>query len=481
MREVVTIALAEEADRYSGSTENLRYNRPALATLALLHLWRRHRLKSDRDTLVAIATRRDQAGVPAFGAALQMITGTDIRLLKAGIRAAFAGYRWRWHPHDEDEAVQKAFEDEREAAVRAAVAAEIAWLDGGDEPGWPSFPDEKPILRTSRHIRIPGGKEELDERLVGEVAEDGPSIHVESHAASRWLRLLNEPEGRAGGWADEIVAAYFGWTERINGGRLPSDVEVDRSPDKWNMQFYALFAKELLEAEPRRFDDLIEQVTNLPDKSFGDVAETLLHAADVLYFNDPSRPADRPVSLRTRMAARTMEMRSWRYNYAPGDLSIDYDTGGVVAKLFLNTHDPFNGTRSYLVPAVADRLDPLLEPLRPLLPGGPTSFVALCTMNLLLVAPRARHLDFLLTAVEAWFESLPTDGALWVTMGIGRKVVEWFEAAMIQEPGLLGPTHPYRMRIDHALGRLVAVGIADAHDLENRIQTAAVTEAAGGR
>jgi hypothetical protein len=173
------------------------------------------------------------------------------------------------------------------------------------------------------------------------------------------------------------------------------------------------------------------------------------------------------------MAVRAMNLSRWRNNYSPGDLSIDYDTGGLAAKLFLNTHDPFNGTRSYLVPAVADRLDPLLEPMRPLLHGGPTTFVALCTMNMLLVAPRARHLDFLLSAVEAWFERLPSDAGLWVAMGIGRKVVEWFEVAAVEERSLFGPAHTQRVRIDHVFGRLVAVGIAEAHALERQVENAA--------
>jgi hypothetical protein len=261
--------------------------------------------------------------------------------------------------------------------------------------------------------------------------------------------------------------------------RLPANVELDRLPNEWNMEFYALFAKALMDAEGDQFDRLIDQVTSLPDNSFCDAAETLLHTADVLYFNQASRPPQRPVELRTRMATRTMSLGRWRYNYSPGDLSIDHNTGGVVAKLFLNTHARFQGTRSYLVPAVADRLDPLLEPMRRLLPGGPTSFVALCTMNMLMVAPRARHLDYLLTAVEAWFDRLPSDPGLWVTMGIGRKVVEWLEAAIVEEPTLLGPAHPQRARIDRVLGQLVSVGIAEAHELEKRVEGVAATVSEG--
>lgn len=480
VREVIRRSLAEEQNRYSGgSNEMLRFNRPALGTLALLHLWRRRGVKADRDALVSIAARRDRAGVPAFAAALPMIADEDSRLLKAAMRAAFAGLVWRWHPHDEDEAMQRRFEEEREAAVQAAIVAETAWLDGSEEPAWPAFPDEKPILRSSHRIRVPGEKEAVEEEIAGKASDGGAIIHVDSQSAASWLRLLNQPNGEHFKWGGEIVRAYSAWSSRINGIRLPVEAEVDRSPSEWNAQFYALFAEALMDAAPGQFDELVEQVTALPDQPFGNVAETLLHAADVLYFNDASRSPERPVELRVRMATRTMALRRWRYNYSPGDLSIDFDTGGVVAKILLNTHDSFRGTRSYLVPAVADRLDPLLEPMRPLQTGGPTSFVALCTMNMLLVAPRARHLDFVLAAVEAWFERLPLDAGLWVTMGIGRKVVEWFEAAIVEDACLLGTSHPQRVRIDHVLGHLVSVGIAEAHELEKRVEGVAATVSRG--
>jgi hypothetical protein len=472
VRKVIRLTLAEKEDRYSDSGRYLRFNRPALATLALLHLWRRRGLNADRHALMSIVGHRNGAVVPAFAAALPMIAEIDARLLKAAVRTAFTGSVWRWHPHDEDEAAQKRFEEERDANIDAAVSAEMAWLDGGAEPAWPAFPDEKPILRTSYRNRHSGTDESELENLDDEVADGSATIRVDSQSAAKWLRLLNEPSTDVVGWSGEIVTAYSNWSGQINGARLPAEAEVDHSPSEWNTQFYALYAKALLDAESDQFELLVEQVTGLPDKAFGEVAETLLHAADVLYFNDGLRPPRQAVELRARLATRSMSLRRWRYNYSPGDLSIDYDTGGVVAKLFLNTHDPFRGTHSYLVPGVAERLDPLLDAMRPLLPGGPTSFVALCTMNMLNVAPRATHLDFLLTAVEAWFQRLPLDASLWITMGVGRKVMEWFETAIVEEPKLLSATHPQRFRIDRLLGQLVSVGVAEAHELEKRVESA---------
>jgi hypothetical protein len=54
VREVIDIGLAEQADRRTGSNEDLRYNRPAIAALALIHLWLRGQSKGDRDRIVGI-------------------------------------------------------------------------------------------------------------------------------------------------------------------------------------------------------------------------------------------------------------------------------------------------------------------------------------------------------------------------------------------------------------------------------------------
>jgi hypothetical protein len=61
---------------------------------------------------------------------------------------------------------------------------------------------------------------------------------------------------------------------------------------------------------------------------------------------------------------------------------------------------------------------------------------------------------------------------MWIDMGIGRKIVQWLEMAIIQESELLSPAHPLRVRVAGALGRLVGVGDAEAHELELQVEAA---------
>lgn len=476
-RQVIGIALKENSDRGGGSRDMLRFNRPAIAILAMIHLWARLGKAADRDALVALATRQDRAAAPAVAAAVQRILDIEPRLFKAMMRAAFAGMTWRRKSYQqEDEAPQAAFEAERAALTVAAVTAELAWLNGGAEPSWPAWPEERPNLRRASRIRVPGSvtPKEFDTNDALEIAIGAsPTIlHADHRAAAQWLAIMQSAPAEAISWRQEIVSAYADWTGRMNGLGYPADAEMSREPNEWNLHYYAFYAERLLDGDDEAFVADLPFVTDLPDAPFGDVAQTVQHAADVLYFNNTSRAPARPVALREKLVARVMTLNRWQSARAPAEARIDLESGGVIAKMLFNTYGMINGTHSYLPPALFDRVDPLLPVLRPMLPGGPTVFVARCTMNLLLVAPRSRHVDFLLDAVEAWF-GRTTSPELWIAAGVGRQVVRWFEACVVEDPGLLAPAHPARARIDRALGRLVAVGVAEAHDLERRVTAAA--------
>src|SRR5690606_36010217 len=99
VRSVIATALAEEVDRY-GSNDRLDFHRPAQGICALIQLWRRRRLVSDRDHLLRTVARRDQAAVIAIAASRESIIEINPQLINASVRIAFTCCRWRWHPYD---------------------------------------------------------------------------------------------------------------------------------------------------------------------------------------------------------------------------------------------------------------------------------------------------------------------------------------------------------------------------------------------
>jgi hypothetical protein len=472
IRAVIAKALEEENDRY-GFAERLTFNRPGMGLCALIHLWIRRRQPADRNLVVESAAREDCAAVPAYTATLARINETDPRVLKSAIRIAFTCLRWRRHPYNEDTTLRDAHDNEKARRDEVAVAAEIAWLDGGAEPAWPILPEEKPSLQNRSSVRLfndgAGIEIERDEDAF-DLRSARASIHVDTKGIAAWLCLLKSGTNATPNWYEEVIETYAPWSARLNAHGYSADAELNQTPDDWNHQFYVLFAAALMDANRDRFERLLSPILELPDCSFCDVTETLIHAADVCYFNDRSRPADRARTLREQLITRAKTLKRWSWGNRPGDLRIDHDSAPVIAKLLMNIYNSFTSTQSYLVPAVFDRLDPLLDTLRPLLPGGPTAFVSLCTMNTLMVAPTSRHLDFLLSAVETWLNATRTDQSMWLVLGIGLKVAEWFDKAAVEDPSLLHREHPQRMRIDAMLGRLVSLGISEAHEIEMRIE-----------
>ena len=450
----------------------LQFNRPGMGICALIHLWHRRRLLADRNRLVVAAARADCAGVPAFTAALMRLNETDPRVLKSAIRIAFACRRWRWSAYDEDPAAVAAYEAEKARHDSEAIAAEIAWLDGGPEPAWSSLPEEAPSIRHGSRLRISSdgqGINAIEDNEAWSPRSETASVHVDTQGIAKWLGLLNAETKATPAWYEELIDAYALWSARLNGHGYSAQAELDRTPDDWNHQFYVLFAAMLMDADDARFERHLQPIVELPDRPFCDVIDTLVHAADVRYFNDRNQPAERACDLRSRLIARTIQLARWARDHRPGDLRIGFDTGPAIAKLLMNIYNPFSSTESYLVPAVIDRLDPLLDTLRPLLPGGPTPFVAMCTMNSLSVAPTARHLDFLLFALDTWLDVVRDDPSMWHSLGIGRKVAQWFEKAAEEDMALLWRSHPQRARIDAVLGRLVSLSVSEAHEMERRI------------
>lgn len=483
VRTVIDWALTEEVDGVSGSRQKLEYSRPALATCALAHLWRRLERAPDRNRLLSISVRKDGGGLAGFEAAIEALMAVDLRLAKSVLRAALLTARWRWNSYDEDPAITQAFLREDAAHRARVVDAETVWLEGGAEPPWPTFPPKPLALRRPLRLGQLSTEAEPSDTLDAdaETEEDTDDIQFNADTAAQWLSIMVEAKLAAiETWLPEIVSAYAHWTARANGLGLNGAAEIERPPSRWNGVFYGLAASVLLNGPEGDFDAVLRDTEDLPDLSFAAIAAILIRAADVWYFNNVRHASDRVVELRRRFARRTLTMGLWNRSLRPASLSVDHDAGPLVATLLLNTHNPFTGTTSYLVPAVFDRIDPLLEPLRLLLEGGPVPFIALCVTNTLGVKPRARQAEFLISGVETWQTRVPTDTAMWLDLGIGRRVVEWLRSAAVESPELHGPQHPLRHRIDAVLGRLVAMGVAEAHELETTIQNRPGSSSKGG-
>jgi len=484
VRRCIDATLEKHSDWIDDTRDRLMFNPKGIAANALIHLWLRARNRDDLARLLEIATAKAPFAAAAVGAALDALISADARLPKAILRCALGTRGTIWDRHDED-ADRLAAREATLAAERAqAVAAELQWLDGGEEPSWPAFPPMRRILRRRPTMRIPRTTRELEfgpqvqhlnRRDDGNGGEDRDVVEINSQSAAAWLAAVGGTVRAAVDvWLPEVVDAYRDWTAHANGFGLTADAEIDREPDEWNRVFYAIAARLLLDRPEPIFTRFLEVLCALPDESFASIAPILLFGVDLVYFNGPQRSDDRGPRARAAIADRMAAMDDWQRGSRPGDLSVGRTLGPVVATVFLNHHNPFGpSTECYLVPNLFDRVDPMLEALRAHLAGGPAALVALCTVNLLLVAPRPRHLGFLLSAAQTWLDRHGQDAALWLELGIGRRIITWLDAVSAEEETVLTEAHEERTRLERVVGTLVAMGVPEAHEFEIRMVAAA--------
>lgn len=472
IRAVIDEALESPEDITRRRQPRLDFNRRGQALNALIHLWVRFRRDADLRQIMEVVADQDPSGAVAISASLDDLIEADARLPKAILRCALATRTSLWMRRDRDRERVGRLAAAYAEGQRQAVEAEMGWLNSGPEPDWPSIADTPPVLRAPHTLRMtPSGFEA--EFTVSSSASRENVARFDHQAAAQWMgAVCGTFRPAVVPWIYELIDSYSNWTARANGAGAAKDMDPDRPPAEWNNQFYRLAAWSILQRQDDIVEDFVGQVSGLPDKPFSDVGSALLHASDVAFYNaKPPLPNDRAERVRALLSTRMIQMGAWTRAPREGELNIDRRLTGIVSTLFMCNHDPFGrGTSSYLVPAVFDRVDPMLGAVRPLVAGGPTPFVAVCVMNLLEVVPLARHAEFLLTSAEAWLARAPRDQGLWFELGIGKRVAKWIDAAAQEDASLLSPENPLRARIEAVLGQIASFGISEALELETKIQ-----------
>ena len=96
-------------------------------------------------------------------------------------------------------------------------------------------------------------------------------------------------------------------------------------------------------------------------------------------------------------------------------------------------------------------------------------FLAIVTLNLLEVSPRAAHLPFLLAAATSWTAAFTDATDFWIDPGICRCVSALIESFRISEPTALGPGQALRDQTNRLLPAMVRVGVAEAARIEQAL------------
>jgi hypothetical protein len=169
-----------------------------------------------------------------------------------------------------------------------------------------------------------------------------------------------------------------------------------------------------------------------------------------------------------------MTSRQWEWQRRDLSYTITTHLGPAIASLLFNDFGHFQPPKCYLFPKGIERLGPFLSLLQELAESGPFLFVATTLLNLLEVSPKPAHLPVICAAARSWLSAHPDNREFWIGQAVGRRVCAHLEAILAIEPGLFATDQPARREIDGLLGKLIRLGVAEAHRLEEAIRQAAI-------
>lgn len=464
IRDTFTRALKGAQDPVHRTRDGLQYNRVATGFVGTALLLKNHVEMADVRTLLEAATY-NPASAQGFYYVAEFLATIDERLPRAVLRSAFSSCVQPERQWNRPEHEHKAQIEARQREVAGVIEAELSWLDGKQsEPTWPAF---EPIEVHSRHHHsLTARNRELD------VRRGRPEQYTDHQAAALWLRkavgildVVQRP------WLRDLVKTYANWTAVASGSGMESDDDPDRIPDEWNRAYFDLLARCLPGLTIAEIDNIaLSLILKLPGEAFLDIMAIFLRSVDNVYFNGTALGDAEAVHIRMALARRLMTSRQWEWQRRDLSDSITTHLGPAIATLAFNDFGHFQPAKTYLLPNGIDRLLPFLPVLSELAEGGPFLFVATVLLNLLEVSPRTAHLGLILLAAQRWMSAHPDSREFWVGHAIGRRVCAKLSAILTLDPKLFATDQPRRREIDALLGKLIRLGVAEGHGLEEAVR-----------
>ena len=457
--------LERKSDQTHRWRDGLRFNPNAIAFAGTALLLRNRFDLADVRSLLAAAGSDDPAGAHGFYEVATVLAEIDERLPRAVLRCAFATCiqpRLPWDmPKEEQTAIQEAHRRE----VSRVIESELRWLeDKGEEPPWPSFEPRHP---RSRHRYL------ASTRQSGQVEEYvAPKQYTDYQAAALWLgkcKSILDVERRP--WLREMASSYAAWTEIANGSELGENDDPERVPHEWNYAYWDLLAHCLPGLTIPQIDKFaLRLVLKLPGEAFLDATAAFLRSVDDVYFNHGTLGDAEASHVRSTLGGRVMRSRLWEWHATQQRDSVSSHLGPAVATLLFNDGGSFQPPRCYLTPKGIERLGPFLPLLQEMAQKGPFLFMVTTLLNLLEVSPNTSQLGLVTGVGTCWIAAYPDSAEFWVGQAVGRRVCKVIETILALDPDSLTSDQQARQQIDVLLGKLVRLGISEAHRVEEALR-----------
>jgi hypothetical protein len=455
-------AAAEKDKEYTGS-DQIEYNKTAIAAVGLIALSLKNQDTTIRNDLLRLASHQHLAVVKALGGWFTDFARLDPRTPRSLIRIVLTS---AIHPHRrDDEAQEEASQQAYLDKVEAAIAAERRWLDGGKtEPAWPELPPW--LSRRRRSFRIDGTIEDLGDNLEDEFPDHYADEHVLGALVGHLIRLT---VGDLPLWVVELAVHLMQWTDDANGPHGEKDRERDHRPYTWNSHFFE-FLGILCVALPHSdvVTKFLEPMTRFKDGAFYDSMAEFLRGFDRAIQAIDTKQPENPIAVRVFFADRIRQ--GWNYKrlgYEKGTTSESH-AGDALSAMFYQPPRFANHGR----PSIPDNwtgLDLTMPTLTSLVTGASSSgYLASLFLNLIETSPRPVLLPFVVQATMAWCSAYGVDPNFWLEKEFGVRVCAWLDRTFADSVSaeVLLETADELLR---CLDIFIRSGVPQAREIEDRI------------
>ncbi|WP_256354688.1 hypothetical protein [Variovorax sp. dw_308] len=437
--------LVEAADREgfddAGFAKQMPYNTMAIAAVGLLAAYRDDSDLADLPRLLHLAANRTTGMVTVLHAeiaAQRSLLPTLVRsLVRIGLSSAIYAVPQReddpFKGVDDYVARQRemdaALKEAERTRLKAAVAAELAWLSGeGSEPSWPELPNPRP---PKGRFTISLG---ASRPRPGQRPTPSRTFALDDAAAAEWLSLAVALwRAACPALLRALVKHCWLWTAGANGVGCGPDEEPSERAFAWNDAYFAAALAAAVAIDDASVEEYVLQpLAQLPEERFVDAAEAVLHALDRLWLNDGAVSDSVAVSIREAIARRLVTTRGWQHLASEVSDRTEMHLAGAVAAVFMGEHAMGKGPKCYVLPPGASRAELLLSLLTELTEhASGSTFVALAFLGLMEVGPNASRLAFMGRAVTAWWRMQGANAEFWIDHGVGRRVCEWIDTVVL--------------------------------------------------
>jgi energy-coupling factor transporter ATP-binding protein EcfA2 len=460
---ILLSAATEEGDVYRGN-DQIEYNASAIGTFGLVALHLRSQSSGTRNSLLRLASHRHLAVTEALGQHFADLARLDSRLPQALFRIAMAS---AVHPRRSDSDSQN--QKNRQAyleKIEASIAAELQWLDSAEsEPSWPELPAWP--SRRRRGIRIGGWNEQDNDEIVEAKSES----YVDEHILGALIgHLIPLTIGELPPWIVYLAKYLMQWTDEANGPHGEDDDDRDNRPQRWNNHFFD-FLGVLCVALPHH--DLtamfLEPIMHFNDEAFYDVMAPFLRSFDRATRATVTKNPENPTAVRALLADRIRRGRNFKRLGREKAFTSETHVGDALHAMFYQRPRFANCGQ----PSIPDNwlgLDAAMPTLTALVTEAPTSgYLATVFLNLVESSTRTALLPFVVQATTAWSIAYGVDANFWAERNIGGRVCAWLDRAFTAEGMSADVIAEVAEDLMKCLDILVRSGIAQAHEIEERI------------